>query len=100
MVYASIRPFVRLSAAIVLVRSSALNAARAVARLSARRRDTKQKSDAVAERIHAAGERARKEAEGGERLRAPARPKEIGGPASPEPTRYGDWERKGLASDF
>ena len=27
-------------------------------------------------------------------------PKEIGGPAGPEPTRYGDWERKGIASDF
>ena len=27
-------------------------------------------------------------------------PKEIGGPSGPEPTRYGDWEKKGLASDF
>jgi hypothetical protein len=27
-------------------------------------------------------------------------PKESGGPAGPEPTRYGDWEKKGLASDF
>ena len=27
-------------------------------------------------------------------------PKEIGGPKGPEPTRYGDWERKGIASDF
>ncbi|MDE0392791.1 MAG: DUF1674 domain-containing protein [Rhodospirillales bacterium] len=25
---------------------------------------------------------------------------EIGGPAGPEPTRYGDWERKGRAIDF
>jgi hypothetical protein len=25
---------------------------------------------------------------------------EIGGPQGPEPTRYGDWERKGLAVDF
>jgi hypothetical protein len=25
---------------------------------------------------------------------------ERGGPAGPEPTRYGDWERKGLAVDF
>lgn len=25
---------------------------------------------------------------------------ERGGPSGPEPTRYGDWERKGLASDF
>jgi hypothetical protein len=27
-------------------------------------------------------------------------PKELGGPKGPEPTRYGDWERKGIASDF
>ena len=27
-------------------------------------------------------------------------PKEVHGPQGPEPTRYGDWERKGLASDF
>ncbi len=26
--------------------------------------------------------------------------KEIGGPTGPEPTRYGDWERKGRVSDF
>lgn len=25
---------------------------------------------------------------------------ELGGAEGPEPTRYGDWERKGLASDF
>lgn len=31
---------------------------------------------------------------------ADARPKELQGPAGPEPTRYGDWERKGIASDF
>jgi hypothetical protein len=36
--------------------------------------------------------------------RARARPtvkaEEIGGPAGPEPTRFGDWERKGIAVDF
>ncbi len=26
--------------------------------------------------------------------------KEIGGPSGPEPTRYGDWERKGICVDF
>ncbi len=26
--------------------------------------------------------------------------KEIGGPAGPEPTRYGDWEKKGICYDF
>ena len=27
-------------------------------------------------------------------------PPEEGGPRGPEPTRYGDWEKKGLAIDF
>jgi hypothetical protein len=26
--------------------------------------------------------------------------KELGGPKGPEPTRYGDWERKGRCIDF
>ena len=26
--------------------------------------------------------------------------REIGGPRGPEPTRYGDWERKGRCIDF
>lgn len=25
---------------------------------------------------------------------------EVGGPTGPEPTRYGDWERKGRVTDF
>ena len=28
------------------------------------------------------------------------REKEFQGPRGPEPTRYGDWEKKGIASDF
>lgn len=28
------------------------------------------------------------------------RPKEIGGPKGPEPTRYGDWEIGGRCTDF
>ena len=35
---------------------------------------------------------------------APKKPKtvlkEIGGPAGPEPTRFGDWEKNGRCSDF
>ena len=27
-------------------------------------------------------------------------PVEIGGPAGPEPTRYGDWGQKGRCTDF
>ena len=26
--------------------------------------------------------------------------KEVGGPQGPEPTRYGDWEKKGRCIDF
>lgn len=29
-----------------------------------------------------------------------AKPVETGGPKGPEPTRYGDWERKGRCVDF
>jgi hypothetical protein len=28
------------------------------------------------------------------------RPLELGGPKGPEPTRFGDWEKKGITSDF
>lgn len=28
------------------------------------------------------------------------KPREIGGPKGPEPTRYGDWERRGRCIDF
>lgn len=31
---------------------------------------------------------------------AEAQPEEIGGRDGPEPTRYGDWEVKGICSDF
>ncbi len=33
-------------------------------------------------------------------VEAPALDPEHGGPKGPEPTRYGDWEKKGLAVDF
>ena len=32
--------------------------------------------------------------------RKPDKPVEIGGPGGPEPTRYGDWERRGRCIDF
>jgi hypothetical protein len=33
--------------------------------------------------------------------RPPSPPgEEVGGPKGPEPTRFGDWERKGRVSDF
>lgn len=31
---------------------------------------------------------------------APARPAELGRRDGPEPVRFGDWERKGIAVDF
>jgi hypothetical protein len=31
---------------------------------------------------------------------AAEKPHEDGGPRGPEPTRFGDWERKGIAVDF
>lgn len=31
---------------------------------------------------------------------AEALPKELGGRNGPEPVRYGDWEKKGIAVDF
>jgi hypothetical protein len=33
-------------------------------------------------------------------LLAKERPKELNGRRGPEPVRYGDWEVKGIASDF
>jgi hypothetical protein len=35
-----------------------------------------------------------------QRRAADPRPKEIGGRDGPDPTRYGDWEKNGIASDF
>ena len=39
-------------------------------------------------------------AEAAARPAQPARPRELNGRDGPEPVRYGDWEVKGLASDF
>jgi len=32
--------------------------------------------------------------------KTPKRPTELGGRDGPEPVRYGDWEKKGIAIDF
>lgn len=51
--------------------------------------------------LSAAARRALKEAAERRSVEAGAQaPAELGGPSGPEPTRYGDWERKGLAVDF
>jgi hypothetical protein len=57
----------------------------------------------IAARIAAAAQRALAEAEArraeADRLRKPL-PKELGGRDGPDPARYGDWEAKGIVSDF
>jgi len=35
-----------------------------------------------------------------ERVADKRKPREIGGPQGPEPTRFGDWERAGRCVDF
>jgi hypothetical protein len=48
-----------------------------------------------------AARRALEEAAARRAAQAPtAAPPEEGGPKGPEPTRYGDWEIKGIAVDF
>lgn len=55
----------------------------------------------VAARIAEAAQRAGEEAEARRAAeKKPSLPPERGGPKGPEPTRYGDWERNGLISDF
>jgi hypothetical protein len=55
----------------------------------------------IARRIKEAGDRALAEAEARRKAEIPAAPAaEVGGRKGPEPTRYGDWEKNGLISDF
>ena len=60
---------------------------------------------AVQRRIREAGERARAEAELRRKIvdsegGAKRRPKEVDGRDGPDPVRHGDWEVKGVATDF
>jgi hypothetical protein len=45
-------------------------------------------------------QRALAEAKARKKAKLVALPVETGGPKGLEPTRYGDWETKGIASDF
>jgi hypothetical protein len=60
----------------------------------------------IAQRIAEAGKRARVEAEARQAAEkateTPEKPQapELGGRKGPEPTRFGDWERNGIISDF
>jgi hypothetical protein len=60
-------------------------------------------SDTSSENSHLPPEAQRALAEAEERrkkAKAVELPKELGGRDGPEPVRYGDWEKKGLAIDF
>jgi hypothetical protein len=51
--------------------------------------------------LEPAARRALEEARARRKAETAARPpRELGGRDGPEPTRYGDWENKGIASDF
>ncbi len=53
--------------------------------------------------LPAAARRALAEAEERRRIAAKTekpRPRELGGRDGPDPARYGDWEKKGIAIDF
>jgi hypothetical protein len=53
------------------------------------------------DRIAEAANRALTEAEARRSAaRAAERPPELGGRKGPEPTRFGDWEKDGITSDF
>ena len=56
----------------------------------------------IAARIAEAAQRAKAEAQDRRDKQQDKKqlPPELGGPKGPEPTRYGDWERKGIVSDF
>ncbi len=51
---------------------------------------------AAAQRALAEAEERRRKAE----AKAKSAPKELGGRDGPDPARYGDWEKKGIAIDF
>lgn len=54
----------------------------------------------AAQRALAEAAARRAEADAHAAAEAAARAHEVNGPKGPEPTRYGDWETKGIASDF
>ena len=58
-------------------------------------------AEEIAARLAAAAKRATAEADARRAAEKPLNlPPEQGGQKGPEPTRYGDWEKKGLISDF
>ena len=60
-------------------------------------------SDGKKKQLPEAAKRALAEAEARRKLKADqakAAPREINGREGPDPARYGDWEKKGIAIDF
>lgn len=58
-------------------------------------------TDERQKRLDAAAKRALAEAEERKKSEKPQDLKiELGGREGPEPTRFGDWEKKGITSDF
>jgi hypothetical protein len=67
------------------------------------RRDAAASSDLEPRSVSPAAQRALAEADARRKARdrnVYPRPKEFNGPKGPEPTRYGDWESRGIAHDF
>jgi hypothetical protein len=64
--------------------------------------DTSPANAAPGKALTPAARRALEEAEARRQAAAElaASREELGGPKGPEPTRFGDWERKGVAVDF
>jgi hypothetical protein len=65
--------------------------------------DPQHRAPAPKKALTPAAERALAEAEARRQAaaaQAKEMPKELHGPKGLEPTRYGDWENKGIASDF
>jgi hypothetical protein len=63
--------------------------------------DEKLKLQAIMTKLSPEAKRALAEAEERRKVAQEKQlPKEVGGPKGPEPTRFGDWEKKGIASDF
>ena len=54
----------------------------------------------AAQRALAEAAERRRKADAAEAEAAKTRPKEVEGPKGPDPARYGDWEKKGIVSDF
>lgn len=66
---------------------------------SASRQEDRGKKEAATEE-HAETARGTAEAATGEASERAGGDEEVGGPPGPEPTRFGDWERKGRCIDF